>query len=165
MPGGRKTHDFPNGRPLPLILVEVVFVVGFVAWMVIGGSDEGAHSWRRGAVFVAIIVSFMYTQSRFIRFYEHKGLAIPIRRQTLVTRFVGRKPIPIIITHSAFFVAVAAMLFLGLGPVEEHTARTGIIACVLALVAIAIIHLILERHYINNGRASEVDVSGSNELS
>jgi hypothetical protein len=41
------------------------------------------------------------------------------------------------------------------------TARTGIIACVFALIGVAVLNLGLEHYYLKTGRATEVDLSVS----
>jgi hypothetical protein len=57
-----------------------------------------------------------------------------------------------------FFITVAIMIVFGVAPVADSTARIGIIACVFALVGVAVLNLALERHYVNTGHAKEMDV-------
>jgi len=38
MPGGRRTHAFPNGQPKPLIAIEVATVVSWFAWAIYAPS-------------------------------------------------------------------------------------------------------------------------------
>lgn len=64
-----------------------------------------------------------------------------------------------LVARSAFFVTVATMFVFGLAPVPEMIARRGIIGCVFALIAVAILNLSLERKYVERGRAVEVDVN------
>ena len=61
----------------------------------------------------------------------------------------------------AFFVTVAIMVVFGMAPVADSTARIGIIACVFALIGVAVLDLAFERRYVNRGHAKEVDVSSS----
>jgi hypothetical protein len=47
------------------------------------------------------------------------------------------------------------------GSGADSTARIGIIACVFALIGVAVLNLALERRYVNTGHAKEVDVSST----
>ena len=59
----------------------------------------------------------------------------------------------------SLFVTVAIMIVFGVAAVADSTARIGIIACVFALIAVAVLNLAVERHYVNTGHAKEIDVS------
>jgi len=54
-----------------------------------------------------------------------------------------------------FFVFVAAMLVFGLVPMQDETSHMGVIGSVVALFLTAFLSVVLERHYINTGRAGE----------
>src|SRR3954452_20929708 len=47
--GGRKTHEFPKGMPLPLLVVEIAFAVGIFI-LIVWFMKAGFHSWREGAL-------------------------------------------------------------------------------------------------------------------
>ena len=64
----------------------------------------------------------------------------------------------------AFFFTVAIMVAFGVAPVTDSTARIGIIACVFALIGVAVLNLALERRYVNTGHAKEMDVSSSGNV-
>jgi hypothetical protein len=78
MPGGRKTHEFPNGMPLPLLVVEIAFPVGIFI-LVVWFMKASFHSWREGALLAVVVITFMYIRWQLIHFYERKGLARPLR--------------------------------------------------------------------------------------
>ena len=58
--GGRKTHEFPNGMPLPLLVVEVTLPVGIFI-LVLWFMKAGFHSWREGALLGLAVVTFIYS--------------------------------------------------------------------------------------------------------
>lgn len=61
----------------------------------------------------------------------------------------------------AFFLTVATMIVFDLAPIADSTARIGIIACVFSLIGVAVLNLVLERHYVKTRVAKKVDVSSS----
>jgi len=54
-------------------------------------------------------------------------------------------------------------MVLFVGPLTDATARGGIIACVFALIAVAVLNIALEYHYVRSGRATEVDLSAQSD--
>ena len=76
--GGRKTHEFPNGMPLPLLVAETAFPLGIFI-LVLRFMKAGFHSWSDGVLLAVLAIAFMYIRWRLIHFYERKGLAIPLR--------------------------------------------------------------------------------------
>jgi hypothetical protein len=152
MVGGRKTHDYPKGKPLPLWLSQIGYAAAFI-FVIIFGS----HGWIRGLPFVALMVAFLFLHSSLIRRYERSGRAIPIARpKTTVVKFVDGTPTPILALRYAYFVLVALMILFGLAPFADRTARIGIIGCVLALFILAGLYIAFMWHYINTGRAKEI---------
>jgi hypothetical protein len=57
-----------------------------------------------------------------------------------------------------FVVVVAVMLVLGLVPMQEATARAGIIATVAVLFVLGLLSVLLEGHYVNTGKAKRISV-------
>jgi hypothetical protein len=46
MPGGRKTHDFPSGTPIPVVMLWVAWPTLFFVWFVFGGGfSQGWQHW------------------------------------------------------------------------------------------------------------------------
>jgi hypothetical protein len=158
MPGGRKTHDFPHGKPFALVLTEIVFASVFLGWMISGAFSE---SWRHSVPFVGVIVAVLFIYHNLIRTYERTGQAVPIKRPKVIVKF--GLPVPILAARVAFFVTVATMVLLSVGPLTDATARGGIIACVFALIAVAVLNIALEYHYVRSGRATEVDLSAQSD--
>ena len=76
--GGRKTHEFPNGMPLPLLVVEITFPIAIFI-LVLWFMKAGFHSWREGSLLGLIVIAFLYVRWQLIRFYGRKGLAVPHR--------------------------------------------------------------------------------------
>jgi len=76
--GGRKTHEFPNGIPLPLLVVEIAFPVGIFI-LIVWFMKSGFHSWREGALLAVVVITFICIRWQLTNFYERKGLAIPLR--------------------------------------------------------------------------------------
>jgi len=156
MPVARKTHDFPYGKPLALLLAEIAFIAAFLVWGFLGGVSRG---WRGYATLVALLISIQFLYSKLIGTYERNGRAVPIKRSRVRVRYPSGLPALMLAVRLSFFAAVAIMLFMGLGPVPESIAKIGIIGCVFGLVAVAGLSIALERYYVSRGRAIEVDVS------
>jgi len=158
MPSGGRTHDFPNGTPIPVLVLWVAWpALGFV-WLVFGGGfSPGERHWLP---FVAVAVSIFFVYSRVIAHYERTGQAIPIRKVTVVTKFQNGLPKPMLAARASFFLTVALMLFFAARSARWEAARTGVIACVFGLIAVAAVNLSLEAYYVKRGRAVEVEVNG-----
>lgn len=156
MPGGRQTHSFPKGMPAPLWLLRILFFTAMLLWMVF---SDGAVWWLRFGPIAALMAGYALVGNKLLSHYERTGPAIPLpRRQITVVRYPSGLPAGMLFARCAFFVTVAVMLVFGLAPLAESTARGGIVGCVFALIAVAVLNLALERHYVNTGRAVENDV-------
>jgi hypothetical protein len=155
MPGGGKTHNFPQGKPLPIVLLEITFAAVTVLWLFAWGS------WVRAALVITIFFALGFVYSKLLGRYERAGHAVPIVRRTVVTKFLDGVPRPILALRYAFFVMVALMIVFGIVPMPEATAHAGIIACVLALFVIAVAHVALEHYYVSKGRATEIELAQS----
>lgn len=155
--GGRTTHSFPNGTPLPIWLLTIGVFVAVVFFMIF---TDGLAWWYRASAIGIPIVAYSIAYSRLVLRYEQTGRAVRLpRRPSLIVRYPSGLPRPMLVARSAFFVTVATMFVFGLAPVPEMIARRGIIGCVFALIAVAILNLSLERKYVERGRAVEVDVN------
>ncbi len=155
MPGGnRETHDFPHGKPLLLTVIDIGFMLLLVvSWV----AFDGFKSWRSPVTTLAVLAAYAYTRSIALRRYELAGQAVARRRIYVTVRFPGGLPTALLAARCAFFVVVALMLMFGVGPFGFDVARHAIIGCVFGLVAVAIVNLSLERHYVKIGRAIEVE--------
>jgi hypothetical protein len=149
MPGYRKTHNYPHGKPAPLVLLEIAMAVLCAAWVFL----VPGHAPRAiGAIFAFLLIVWGHTNLH--RRYERIGQAVPIPRQKVVVAFPKGLPVPVLMLRGAFFAIVAIMVALGILPVATSTARAGIITCVFALIGVAALNLVLEHHYVNTGRTA-----------
>jgi hypothetical protein len=84
MPGvpipSRPTHSFPKGKPIALILVELLYLVLVVGWFFYWAFYHGFTRWRDWLPFVFIVVGYAILYSRMLVFYERKGRAVRITR-------------------------------------------------------------------------------------
>lgn len=152
MIGGRKTHDYPNGKPLPLWLCDIALGTTVVLWLVFS-----SHSWLRGLPFVGLFVALGFAYSNLLSRYEKSGRAVRIaQRPTTVIKFVDGKPAPIRAMRYTYFILAGLMILFGVAPFTDRTARIGIIACVLALFVLAGAYVALEQHYVSTGKAREI---------
>ena len=153
MIGGGKTHTFPDGKPLPLRLLDIAVLAVVLAWVFLVPGH-----WYRAIPVIAAFVAVAYVAEKFDRHYEKTGQAVRIPKPPQkVVKFPGKLPGAMLAARSSFFVVVAVMLVFGFAPMPKLTARHGIIGCVLALFVVAVVNLSLEAHYINTERAIEVD--------
>jgi len=151
MPGGRKTHDFPKGTPLPIVLINIVAVIVGVLWLV-----SFSRGWMSAVAASAAWICVLLIWHKLIQFYEHRGLAVPIPRpQIKRITFPAGTPAPLLALRYAFFIVVFVMLGFGLAPMPWDRARFGIVGCVFGLLLLAILKVALEFHYVQTGRASE----------
>jgi hypothetical protein len=111
--------------------------------------------------YIAVFLVIVFIGTKLDRHYERTGQAVRIPRPNVVVKFSQGLPVPMLAARLAFFVTVAAMVVFGVAPVADSTARIGIIACVFALIAVAVLNIALERRYVNTSHAKEMDVSGS----
>lgn len=149
MPGGRKTHDYPFGIPTPLKVLNLLAMLSFV-----GIALAMPRDWHLLVVMATWFVTFAFISSRLHRKYERTGEAVRLRRSIGVT-FVDGIPGPICAIRVAFFVLVAVMLVFGMVRLSSEAAHRGIVASVFALIAVGVIYLFAERHYVKTGRAVE----------
>jgi hypothetical protein len=152
--GGRRTHDFPHGRPFFLTFIEIAFAI----LLIISGISFGFENLRSAAPTVALLVAYVVTYSLVIRRYERTGEAVRRRTVNVMVRFPEGFPAPLLAVR-AFLVVVGLMLTFGVGPFRFEVAKNGIIGCVFALVAVAVVNVLLERHYMKIGQATEVEFS------
>jgi hypothetical protein len=156
--GGRKTHDFPYGRPFLLTFIEIAFAISFIMSAVTFGFND----WRSAAPTVAAVVIFLVTYSLLIAHYERIGLAVHRRRINVTVKFPKGFPKPLLAARSLFFVVAALMLWFGIGPFGFDLATKGIIGCVYGLIGVAVLNLVLERFYVKAGQGVEVEVEVNN---
>jgi hypothetical protein len=154
--GGRRTHDFPHGRPLPLTLIPL----GFAVALIVSAIAFGFKDWRSATPAVAIFIAYAVTYSLVIRRYEQTGQAIRRRTVNLIVRFPHDFPKPLLAARFSLLIVVVMMLVFGIGPFGFDVAKRGIIGCVLGLVGVAAVNVLLERHYVRTGRGIEIEFTG-----
>jgi hypothetical protein len=57
--GGRRTHDFPHGRPFFLTFIEIAFAI----LLIISAVSFGFQSWRSAAPTLALFVAYGVNES------------------------------------------------------------------------------------------------------
>ena len=159
MVGYRKTHNYPHGKPFLLALLDIVMAVLVGLWVFLIPGH-----WPRAIAIVAVFLVIVFTRTKLHRHYEGTGQAVRIPPARLVAQFSQGLPVPMLAARLTFFITVAIMVVFGVAPVADSTARIGIIACVFALIGVAVLNLALERHYVNTGHAKELDVSSSGNV-
>ena len=124
MPGrGRKTHNFPFGRPFHLTLIDIAFPISFI----VSAVTFGFKDWRSAAPTIVIVVVYGVTYSLVIGHYERTGLAVPRKKASVILRFPEGLPRPLLAARALFFVVAAPMLVFGIGPVGFDVAKKGIL--------------------------------------
>ena len=159
MVGYRRTHNYPHGKPLPLVLLDVMMAILVGLWVFLVPGH-----WPRAIAIFAVFLVIAFISTKLHRPYERTGQAVRIPRPRVVAQFSQGLPAPMLASRLTFFITVAIMVVFGVAPVADSTARIGIIACVFALVGVAALNFALERHYVNTGHAKEMDVSSSGNV-
>jgi len=150
--GGRRTHDFPQGRPFFLRFIEIVFAI----LLIVSAVSFGFRSWRSTALPLALFIAYGVTYSLVVRRYERTGEAVRRTAVNVTVRFPDGFPTPLLVVRIFFFVVVGLMLIFGIGPFRFEVAKIGIVGCVFALIAAAVANVLLENYYMKIGRATEV---------
>jgi uncharacterized membrane protein YoaT (DUF817 family) len=153
MVGYRRTHDYPNGKPFPLILLEMAMAVLAISWVLFTPGH-----WPRAMAIVVAFLIVAFLGAKLDARYERRGQAVRIPRRRVISRFRDGLPVPMLAARLLFFLAAMMMIVFGLAPIADSIARIGIIACVFILIGVAILNLLLERHYVSTGVAKELDV-------
>ena len=151
--GGRRTHDFPQGRPVFLTFIEIAFAI----LLIISAVSFGFDNWRSAAPTVALFLAYIITYSLVIRRYERTGKAV--RRTTLnvMVMFPEGFPVPLLALRVAFFIVVGLMLMFG--AYMHPCIHKFLIGCSFGLIAVAFAYVLLERRYVKIGRATDVGFS------
>jgi hypothetical protein len=150
--GGRRTHDFPYGKPFFLTFIETAFGISFI----VSAVYFGFHDWRSAAPTLALLLAYALTYSFLIRRYERTGQAVRRKRIKVKVSFPEGLPKPLIAARLAFFAVAGLMLMFGIGPFRFAVAKIGIIGSVFGLFGVAAANLLVERHYVKVGRAIEI---------
>jgi hypothetical protein len=148
--GGRKTHEYPVGKPSPLVLIDIAMSIVCVSWVAFA-----SHGWPYVLGILAVFLALAVIASTLTRSYERSGLAVRIPRVAAVG-FTKGTPAPVRALRVAVFVLVVALLFFGFAPFPSTVAKRWIIGSVIGLLAVGVVHSFLERHYVNTGRAEEL---------
>jgi len=137
-----------------MFLVGAAVGITLILWAIFA-----SRSWVHTVAILVLFLVIAFIYSSLVKHYERTGYAVPIARPKTVVRYVNGLPVPILTLRYAFFIIVAVLLAFGLAPVKLATAKVSIIGCILGLFVIAVLHVLLEFHYINTGRAKNVDLS------
>ena len=149
MPGARRTHEYPSGKPFPLVLIDIASGIVCVCWVVFA-----SRGWPYIFGILAVFLMLAAIASKLTKSYERTGLAVRIPRVVAVG-FTKGTPAPIRALRVAFFIFVAALLFLGLAPFPLTVTKRWMIGSIVGLFSVGGMHFFLERHYVNTGRAEE----------
>jgi hypothetical protein len=152
MPGGRRTHDFPSGKPFFLTFIEIALGISFI----LSAVYFGLHDWRSAAPTLAVFLAYVLTYTLLIGRYERTGRAVLRKRIDVKVSFEGF-PKPLIAARLAFFIVAGLMLMFGIVPFRFEVAKIGIIGCVFGFLGVAAANLLLERHYVKVGRATKIE--------
>jgi hypothetical protein len=159
MVGYSRSHNYPHGKPSALALLDIGMAVLVGLWVFLV-----PRHWPRAVPIIAAFFMIVFISAKLHRHYERTGQAVPIPRPRVVVRFPQGLPVPMWAARLSFFVTAATMVVFGVVPIADSVARTGMIACVFALIAVAVLNLALERHYVNTGHAKEMDTSSSGNV-
>ena len=151
MPGGRRTHDYPDGKPLPLVLVHLAIVITGLCWIRFVTSG-----WLPGIGLTLIIIALGAILSRLNRAYGINGQAVPVPRQQTTIVFPDGKPAPLRMLRYAAVAMVLALVALGISPIPYAIVKGLLIGTALVLFALVFAHFAFLGHYVNTGRAKEV---------
>jgi hypothetical protein len=159
MVGYRRTHNYPYGKPFPLVLLDIMMAILVGLWVFLIPGH-----WPRAIAIIAAFLVIALVSTKLHRHYERTGQAVRIPRPRVVVKFPQGLPVPMLAARLAFFVTVTIMVVFGVVPIADSTARIGIIVSVFALIGVAVLNLALERRYVNTGHAKEIDVSSSGNV-
>ena len=152
MRGGRRTHNYPHGKPTSLVLVEVAAGIVAIAWLALF-----SWGWLYRVLIPLTFLALGAVHSKLNKSFERSGRAVRIPRVVAVS-YPNGVPSLLRWLRVGFFTAIVVMLLLGFAPIE--LAHIGIIACVLSLFLLGIVHYFAVRHFVNTGRAKhEYDVA------
>jgi F0F1-type ATP synthase assembly protein I len=148
MPGGRKTHHFPEGTPVPVVLTKIVAVIVGIVWVV-----SFSQGWMAAVAATAAWICVALIHSKLITHYEQRGLAVPIPRPEVT--FPARMPGSVLILRYASVIVVLLMLGFGVIPMPWARAKSGIVGCVIGLLILSMLYIALMWHYGKTSRASQ----------
>lgn len=77
----RPSYTFPTGKPIPLVVTQVVGMVAFLLaarWMLVNGR----LGWDSTLVLMATVVVFGVIDHGLLRFYERRGKALRAGRDS-----------------------------------------------------------------------------------
>jgi len=148
-------------HPISKAGTVIIFLAGMAVFAdglekLLGRFSRLDVGWRVAVPFIAVAILALFLNSKLVRTYMGR---VARSRPTVAISFANGLPSAMVGVRIAFFVIVAVMVVLGIGPVADSTARVGIIACVFALFGIALLDGALEYYYIKIGRATERKLS------
>ena len=152
MVGHRKSHSYPHGKPHLFIWLDVGMAVVVVSWVFLVPGH-----WPRVIGILAGFIMLALVNTKLHNHYERTGQAVRIPHPRVVVKFPNGLPVPKLVARASFFVVAGVMLLLGVVPLKDSIAQTGIAACVIVLFVVAGLNLGLEHHYVKSGHATEVN--------
>ena len=148
MPGGRRTHHFPQGTPVPIVLTKIVAVIVGIVWVV-----SFSQGWMASVAASAAWLCVALIHGKLIAHYEQRGLAVPIPRPEVT--FPAVLPAPVLLLRYAAVVVVLVMLGFGIIPMPFARAKFGIVGCVIGLFVLSMAYIALTWYYGKTERASQ----------
>ena len=135
-------------------MVDIGGFILMLAWVFLAYGH-----WLRVIAFVAVFIVFAIVRTKVAERYLKTGEAVRVPLAKEKTKFVGKMPVAMRLARASFWVAALMMVVFGFAPLSDKTAQGGIIGCVLALVAVAILNISLEGHYVRTGAAVVIDLT------
>jgi hypothetical protein len=120
MVGYRRTHNYPHGKPFPLVLLDIMMAVLVGLWVFLIPGH-----WPRAIAIIAVFLVSARISTKLHRRYERTGQAVRIPRPRVAVKFSQGLPVPMLAARLAFFVTVAIMVAFGVAPAAGSTARIG----------------------------------------
>src|SRR5690348_12659552 len=114
MVGYRRTHNYPHGKPFPLVLLSIVMAILLGLWV----SLVPGH-WPRAMAIIAVVLVIAFIDTKLHRHYEQTGQAVRIPRPRVDVKFSEGLPVPMLATRLAFLVTVAIMVVFGMAPIAD----------------------------------------------
>lgn len=76
VPRPEPTHTYPKGKPIPVLLTQILFAVFFLGFGVAWTSVHGSLGWKGAMFLVAVVIVFGCLDYLLLRYYEKKGRAV-----------------------------------------------------------------------------------------
>src|SRR5207253_11173768 len=117
MVGYHRTHNYPHGKPFPLVLLDIVMAVIVGLWVFLVPGH-----WHRAIAIVGVFLVIALISTKLHSHYERRGRAVRIARPRLVVKFSEGLPVAMFAARLEFFVTVAIIVAFGVAAVAVSTA-------------------------------------------